>query len=324
MKRKKDLSSAPRGRHVAGRHAAPKKARVAKKRAGALFGVAGVGTVTLTGGSSLAIGGTNHTIIAEPTPSIDATAPLVIASAADRAARASRSDNRTTLSDTEAISEASATNDPTVDPTVVIDTTPTVTTEQRRALLSVAGTTEELQTVVDQAQQQETEQATQMAAQQQAMIAAQAQAEQDAANAIKAAEEAKLVGVREAPIKSNYQLSARFGQRGYLWSKGWHTGLDFRVHIGTPVSAAANGLVISAERAGAYGNRIEIQHADGFVTTYNHLSEIDVKVGQRVAAGDFIGKSGNTGHTTGPHLHLEVLKDGELRNPATWLWGEDK
>ena len=199
-----------------------------------------------------------------------------------------------------------------------------MTTEQRRSLLAVAGTNDELQSVVDQAQQQETEQAVQLAAQQQAAIAAAAQAEQDAANAIKMAEEAKLVGVRVAPIKTTYQLSARYGQRGYLWSKGWHTGLDFRVHIGTPVYAAANGTVIKAERMGAYGNRIEVQHADGFVTAYNHLSEIDIQVGDRVAAGDFIGKSGNTGHTTGPHLHLEVTKDGEFRNPSTWLWGEDK
>lgn len=318
------MSSAPRGRHVAGRHAAPKKARVAKKRAGALFSVAGVGTVTMAGGSSLAISQTNQVVIAEPTPSLDATQPIVIAAAAERAERASRADNRTSLTDVQDISQASATNDPLVDPTVVIDTTPTVTTEQRRSLLAVAGTTEELQSVVDTAQEQATNQATALAAQQAAMIAAQAQAEQDAANAIKAAEEAKLIGVRVTPIKSTYQLSARFGQRGYLWSKGWHTGLDFRVHIGTPVSAAANGKIIKAEREGAYGLRIEIEHANGFVTTYNHLSAIEVNVGDRVAAGDRIGKAGNTGHTTGPHLHLEVLKDGELRNPATWLWGEDK
>lgn len=318
------MSSAPRGRHVAGRHAAPKKARVAKKRVGALFGVAGVGTVTMAGGSSLAISGTNHTIVAQPTPSLDATQPILIAAAVDRAERASRSDNRTTLDDTQDINQASAANDPLIDPTVVIDTTPTVTTEQRRSLLAVAGTTEEFKNVVDTAQQQATDQATQLAAAQEAMIAAQAKAEQDAANAIKAAEEAKLIGVRMAPIKSNYQLSARFGQRGWLWSKGWHTGLDFRVRIGTPVSAAANGTVILAEREGAYGLRIEVEHANGFVTTYNHLSQIDVKVGDRVAAGDTMGKSGNTGNTTGPHLHLEVLKDGEMRNPATWLWGEDK
>lgn len=317
------MSSAPRGRHVAGRHAAPKKARVAKKRAGALFGVAGVGTVTMAGGSSLAISGEHKTIVATPDASLDLTQPLALSAALERAERASRSDNRTTISDTEAISEASAANDPSQDPTIVVDTSPTVTSEQRRALLAVAGTNSDLKIVVDQAQQQETEQALQVASQQAAMIAAQAQAEQDAANAIKAAEEARLIGVREAPIKSTYQLSARFGQRGYLWSKGWHTGLDFRVHIGTSVSACANGTVIFAERSGPYGNRIEIQHADGFVTTYNHLSEIDVNVGDRIAAGDFIGKSGNTGHTTGPHLHLEVLKDGEFRNPATWLWGDN-
>jgi murein DD-endopeptidase MepM/ murein hydrolase activator NlpD len=95
------------------------------------------------------------------------------------------------------------------------------------------------------------------------------------------------------------------------------------VPVGTSVYACAGGKVISAGWGGAYGNRIEIQHADGVVTAYNHLSQIDTKVGEIVLPGEFIAKSGNTGNTTGPHLHLEVTKDGAFENPAAWLWANN-
>jgi hypothetical protein len=85
--------------------------------------------------------------------------------------------------------------------------------------------------------------------------------------------------------------------------------------------AAANGTVINAGWGGAYGYRIEIDHGNGYVTTYNHLSRIDVTSG-KVIAGQEIGKSGTTGNTTGPHLHFEVMKDGLFENPTDWLWGK--
>jgi murein DD-endopeptidase MepM/ murein hydrolase activator NlpD len=87
--------------------------------------------------------------------------------------------------------------------------------------------------------------------------------------------------------------------------------------------ACESGTIISAGWAGAYGYRIEIQHADGYVSAYNHLSKIEVSSG-RVDAGQQIALSGNTGHTTGPHMHLEVLLDGNLINPSTWLWGVNR
>ena len=77
--------------------------------------------------------------------------------------------------------------------------------------------------------------------------------------------------------------------------------------------------IINAGWAGAYGYRIEIRHADGFVTTYNHLSKIDVSKGL-VRAGQEIGRSGSTGHTTGAHLHFEVMYNDQLVNPSKWLW----
>ena len=109
-------------------------------------------------------------------------------------------------------------------------------------------------------------------------------------------------------------------QRGRIWSGGVHTGLDFRVPPGTRVYAAASGTIIEAGYEGSYGYRIVIDHGDGYLTTYNHLSKI-FETGGFVNAGTNIGLSGTTGNTTGPHLHLEVMKDGQFVNPAGWLWG---
>ena len=134
------------------------------------------------------------------------------------------------------------------------------------------------------------------------------------------AERLRQIGVIEVPIQENYTLSARYGQRGGIWSAGWHTGLDFRVKSGTSVVAAANGTVIASGWGGAYGYRIEIDHGNGYVTAYNHLSKIEISGGE-VAAGQEIGKTGTSGNTTGPHLHFEVTKDGEFMNPSSWLWG---
>jgi murein DD-endopeptidase MepM/ murein hydrolase activator NlpD len=96
--------------------------------------------------------------------------------------------------------------------------------------------------------------------------------------------------------------------------------LDFRVKTGTPVVAAANGKIISAGWEGSYGYQIQIDHGSGYITTYSHLSKITFSSGE-VAAGKEIGKSGSSGNTTGPHLHFEVIKDGEFINPSKWLWG---
>ncbi|MFF9127195.1 transglycosylase family protein [Streptomyces sp. NPDC014889] len=93
---------------------------------------------------------------------------------------------------------------------------------------------------------------------------------------------------------------------GSHWSKGYHTGVDFEVPTGTSVKAAAAGRVVSAGWGGAYGYQVVIRHADGHFTQYGHLSAISVRVGQTVAAGRGIGRSGATGNVTGPHLHFEV------------------
>lgn len=110
-------------------------------------------------------------------------------------------------------------------------------------------------------------------------------------------------------------ISSRFGMR---WGR-MHTGVDIAASYGSPVEASDAGKVIFAGWESGYGKLIKIDHENGYVTYYGHLSSILVKVGQRVAKGDVIGKVGATGHVTGPHLHFEVRKDGIPQNPMNYL-----
>ena len=292
------MSTAPRGRHRAARHAAPKKKVVSGKHVGALVGLAGMSSVVATSGSTEAS----------------------IQTSTSRAQAASRSENRQTLAEAEVVAAAATVDDPTSDPNAVIDTTPTVSSTERKSLQALAATTDQLDTLVAQAQDQKNQQAQILLSEQQAAANAKAQAEAEQQAALLEAERLRQIGVISVPIQENYTLSARYGQRGGIWSAGWHTGLDFRVKSGTSVVAAANGTVIASGWGGAYGYRIEIDHGNGYVTAYNHLSKIEISGGE-VAAGQEIGKTGTSGNTTGPHLHFEVTKDGEFMNPSSWLWG---
>lgn len=106
---------------------------------------------------------------------------------------------------------------------------------------------------------------------------------------------------------------------GYRWG-ALHGGIDIANSIGTPVLAASDGVVISAGPYAGYGNMVKLRHSDGTVTLYGHLSSWSVEVGQRVWAGDQIAKMGNTGNSTGPHLHFEVHLNGTDRvDPVGWL-----
>ncbi|HEY3483681.1 MAG TPA: transglycosylase family protein [Streptomyces sp.] len=106
--------------------------------------------------------------------------------------------------------------------------------------------------------------------------------------------------VSGAPIGTQYHAS------GSHWASGYHTGVDFLVGTGTSVKSVAAGTVVSAGWGGAYGYQIVIHHADGRYSQYGHLSQISVKAGQKVNAGQRIGRSGSTGNATGPHLHFEI------------------
>lgn len=320
------MSTAPRGRHRAARHAAPKKKVVSGKHFGALVGVAGMSSVVATSGSTVAgVVQTGDTSVLEyPAATVTAAGPQAVSASIQtsttRAQAASRSDDRQTLAEAEVVAAAATVDDPTSDPNAVIDTTPTVSSTERKSLQALAATTDQLDTLVAQAQDQKNQQAQILLSEQQAAANAKAQAEAAQQAALIEAERLRQIGVIAVPIQANYTLSARYGQRGGIWSAGWHTGLDFRVKSGTPVVAAANGTVIASGWGGAYGYRIEVDHGNGYITAYNHLSRIEITEG-KVAAGQEIGKSGSSGNTTGPHLHFEVTKDGEFMNPSSWLWG---
>ena len=321
------MSTEQRGRHRAARHAAPKKARISinSKNAGFIFGVASVGSVVMTSGST--IGGVvqaGDLTVMDGQGTVTASGPdtgAVVRQTYE--ARACRSDDRQSLADAQATAEAASIDDPTADPNAVIDTTPTVSSTERKSLQALTSASTDLATLVNVAQGQKNQQAQVLVNEQEAVKQAAAKAEADAAEALAKAQATRLLGVIVAPIDGTYRLTARFGQRGGLWSGGWHTGLDFSVRTGTKVVAAAGGTIISAGWGGAYGNRIEIDNGNGYVTTYNHLSRIE-KTSGTVYPGEEIGRSGSTGNTTGPHLHFEVSKDGTLINPSTWLWGANK
>lgn len=121
------------------------------------------------------------------------------------------------------------------------------------------------------------------------------------------------------PVIGGY-ISSRYGRRidPFTGQPALHRGLDFSAPVGTPVLAPASGRVKRASRGGSLGQFIEIDHGNGLVTRYAHLSEFLVRKGDWVTRGQIIGRVGNTGRSTGPHLHYEVVNNGRSENP--WLY----
>ncbi|MFI0966192.1 M23 family metallopeptidase [Streptomyces sp. NPDC021080] len=164
---------------------------------------------------------------------------------------------------------------------------------------------------------------TQAAAQAKAAAVKKAAAANKAALAKKAA--AKKAASWIDPV-AKYTLSATFDQAGGMWAHK-HSGQDFAVPQGTNVMAAHGGTVVKAGPNGAgdgpaYGNAVVIKHADGRYSQYAHLSRIDVRVGQTVSTGQHIALSGNTGNSSGPHLHFEIRTTpnyGSAINPVVFL-----
>ncbi|MEM8537421.1 MAG: DUF5930 domain-containing protein, partial [Pseudomonadota bacterium] len=117
------------------------------------------------------------------------------------------------------------------------------------------------------------------------------------------------------PVKSNFRYTSGFGPR---WGR-LHAGTDFAAPIGTPIYATADGIVTHAGWSSGYGRLIKIQHDFGIETRYAHLNSMDVSVGERVSRGERIGAMGNSGRSTGPHLHYEVRVNGNPVNPMTYI-----
>ena len=114
-------------------------------------------------------------------------------------------------------------------------------------------------------------------------------------------------------------MTSPFGMRFHpiLHYARMHTGVDWAAPIGTPIYAAGNGVIIKAAWDGGYGRRVEIQHANGYVTAYNHMSGFGRTIveGAHVVQGQTVGYLGDTGLATGPHLHYEVIINGNFVDP---------
>ena len=121
------------------------------------------------------------------------------------------------------------------------------------------------------------------------------------------------------PVKSG-KITSKFGNRNHpvLKSVKFHRGVDIAVSLGTPVYAGIRGIVTFAGKRGNYGNLVEIEGSDGIKVRYAHLSKIDVVAGQRVSDGEKVAETGNTGMSTGPHLHYEIIVDDSPVNPLNF------
>ncbi|CAL9494300.1 hypothetical protein SUDANB176_03309 [Streptomyces sp. enrichment culture] len=158
-----------------------------------------------------------------------------------------------------------------------------------------------------------------------AAVAADTTAASGATTAVRAQAAAKEQASWVDPVK-NYRLSASFAQNGGMWASK-HSGQDYAVPTGTPVVATHGGTVVKAGPNGAgdgpaYGNAVVIKHGNGVYSQYAHLSQVNVQVGQVVKTGQKIALSGNTGNSSGPHLHFEIRTTpnyGSAINPMQFL-----
>lgn len=121
------------------------------------------------------------------------------------------------------------------------------------------------------------------------------------------------------PLPGMKRVSSNYGGRTMNGRAETHSGLDLAAPSGTPIYATGPGIVTKSGWGTGYGQYVEINHGNGYLTRYAHASRLIARVGDRVAAGEHIANVGCTGRCTGPHLHYEVVKDGQRKNPSTYL-----
>ncbi len=123
------------------------------------------------------------------------------------------------------------------------------------------------------------------------------------------------------PVLGDHYTSSGFGRRRdpFTGQPDFHPGIDFCAARGTPFRATADGEVVYAAKNGGMGKTIKIDHGNGYLTLYGHCDEVLVKKGQAVRRGDIIGKIGNTGRSTGPHLHYEIRQGDRAINPRSYI-----
>lgn len=121
------------------------------------------------------------------------------------------------------------------------------------------------------------------------------------------------------PLPDMKRVSSNYGGRTMGGRAEHHSGLDLSAPSGTPIYATGPGVVTKSGWGSGYGQYVEINHGNGYITRYAHASRLVARVGDRVEAGEHIANVGCTGRCTGPHLHYEVVKDGQRKNPSTYL-----
>ncbi|MFI5619879.1 M23 family metallopeptidase [Streptomyces sp. NPDC051567] len=163
--------------------------------------------------------------------------------------------------------------------------------------------------------------AKQQAAEARQLAEVKAKAERDAKERAEREAERKRANTFVSPIAGSY-VSTQYGAGGSMWSSGSHTGIDFHADLGTVIRAVGAGVVVESGDGGAYGNNVIIKHNDGTYTQYGHMSRLSVSAGQQVFAGQQIGLAGNTGNSSGVHLHFEARTSAQYGsdiNPLAYL-----
>lgn len=129
------------------------------------------------------------------------------------------------------------------------------------------------------------------------------------------------VSIAGRPIKSGW-MSSPFGRRAdpFTGRPTWHKGIDFAGKEGSDVVAVGSGVVTWAGERSGYGNLVEVNHGNGYITRYGHNRDILVSVGDIISKGEVMGLMGSTGRSTGPHVHFEVLVNGRQVNPARYIY----
>jgi len=142
-------------------------------------------------------------------------------------------------------------------------------------------------------------------------------------------EELRAQHVRQALLPGSQPVADGFIGSGFGWRTDpftqemtRHDGIDFAAPVGTPIHAAAGGVVVLAEFHPVWGNVVEIDHGNGLLTRYAHASRLSVTAGALVKRGQRIAEVGSTGRSTGPHLHFEVHRNGVAQNPAKFLFAD--
>ena len=122
------------------------------------------------------------------------------------------------------------------------------------------------------------------------------------------------------PVRGS--VNSEFGRRPSPWTQSveFHSGIDIKAQMGTPIHAPAAGTVVVAGPAHEYGTAVMLDHGQDIKTLYGHLSKVSVHIGQKVERGTLLAYSGNTGRSSGPHLHYEIFVKGQPVNPRAYLW----